>query len=87
MAYARIARILPLFCIAFADDAAECSLFSCGGVKGVCNTPLHIYRTQSTSNTHRLYSFHKSKTVVFSKHPENYIGYRKNYVLCRKNYV
>ncbi len=46
---------------------------SCGGVKGVCHTPLQFPQNHNRPS--------------FPKHPENYIGHGKNYVLCRKNYI
>ena len=60
---------------------------SSGGVQGVCHTPLHIYRLQSTGNIHRLYDYANPKSGCFPEHSENHMGHGKNYVLCRKNYI
>ena len=37
--------------------------------KGVCYTPLHICRIQSTGNIHRLYDYAKTKIVCFFQMP------------------
>ena len=46
---------------------------SCGGIKGVCNTPLQMAQNHNRPS--------------FPQLPKNYTGHRKNYVLCRKNYI
>ena len=64
----RIAPIVGAYCIrpelrGFAMllwwVALRCGL--CGGVQGVCNTPLHIYHIQSKDNIHRSYNFRKTQ--------------------------
>ena len=64
----------------FSDECAvlQCCVggllrVSCGGIQGVCHTPLQFPQNQSRP--------------YLPGHRENYIRYRKNYIGHRKNYI